>query len=195
MKEEAEIPMYAPAIHHHRWTRAQYEKMVEVGILGTDDSLELLDGHIVDMSPQESRHASVVEAVAESLRAVFGAGYRVREEKPLAMGEWSEPEPDIAVVRGERWGHLDAHPTSAELIVEVAGTSLAKDRGVKKAIYARCGIVEYWIVNLSDGVLEVYRDPESDDYASRSVLRAGDVVQPLVSTAGELSVADMLPPH
>ena len=195
MKEETESPMSAPAIHHHRWTRGQYEKMVEVGILDTDDSLELLDGHIVDMPPQESRHASVIRVVAKRLGAAFGDSYQISEEKPIALGDWSEPEPDIAVLKGGEWDFVDAHPASAELLVEVSDTSLSKDRGVKKAIYARAGIPEYWIVNLPDSVLEVYRDPSGDDYRSRTVLRAGDVVHTLVAAASALSVADLLPPR
>jgi len=195
MRREPELTMSAPALHHHRWTRGQFEKMVEVGLVGADDALELLDGHIVEMSPRESRHSSVVEAVAESLRAAFGEGYRAREEKPLDLGEWSRPEPDVAVVRGRRWDHLEAHPTSAALVVEVAETSLAKDRGVKHAIYARAGIPEYWIVNLPDRAVEVHRDPRDDRYRSCSVLREGDSAQPLEATATPLPIADLLPPR
>ncbi len=194
MKEGSETNMPAAAIQHHRWTRETYERMVEVGILGSDDALELLDGHIVDMSPQGSRHASIVEVVARRLATAFGSGYRVREEKPLALGDWSEPEPDIAVVQGREWDFVDAHPTTAALVVEVAESSLATDRGIKKSIYARAGIAEYWIVDVRGGVIEVYRDPVGNDYASRSVFGPGDILEPSAASGGALAVADLLPP-
>jgi Uma2 family endonuclease len=108
------------------------------------------------------------------------------------LGSVSEPEPDVAVVPGALEDYVDKHPTEALLVVEVADSSLAKDRAQKRLLYARHGIPEYWLVNLIDQHLEVYRDPASGDYKSKTTLERSDTLAPRFADA-DLSVADLIP--
>lgn len=179
-------------LKRHRFSRAQYEQMVDAGVFGTEDRLELLDGEIIDMAPQKSRHATAVRLLEEALRACFGIGHDIRSQLPLALDERSEPEPDIAVVPGSPRDYRDAHPTGAVLIIEVADTTLAYYRIHKLAAYARAGIPDYWILDLGNETLEVCRQPLGDTYAERRILKAADRVAPL-SGSGEFAVADILP--
>jgi Uma2 family endonuclease len=167
--------------------------MVDTGILGPDDRVELIEGEILTMSPEKSRHSAAVDLTADALRTAFPAGHSVRVQHPLALGQWSEPEPDVAVVVGTPRDYVDAHPASAVLVVEVADTSLLDDRGAKQRLYARAGIAEYWIVNLRDSVLEVYLQPEGDGYAWSERLSRDAVVAPVAAPAARIAVGDLLP--
>lgn len=177
----------------HRWTRQQYEDMVLQDIFPPGERVELIDGVIVDMSPQKSFHATAVCLVAETLRVIFSSGYNIRVQMPLALDDTSEPEPDVAVVPGKTRDYTHAHPTTAALIVEVADATLRLDRKTKQAVYARNGIAEYWIVNLKNNTLEVYREPQGDHYHSQAILQPGDTMQPLASPDHTIAVADLLP--
>lgn len=180
-----------------RWTRAEYEQLAEACVFRPDERVELLDGEILTMTPQKSLHSAAVYVISKHLDGLFGLGYLVRSQLPLALDPASEPEPDIAVVPGQPWDFRDAHPTTAELIVEVADTSLRFDRQ-KGPLYARAGIPEYWIVNLVDGILEVYREPVTMgtgwDYRLVKRLSGHDHVTPLAKPDAAISVADLLPP-
>jgi hypothetical protein len=113
----------------HRFSRAQYERMVEAGVFEPNDRLELLDGEIIDMAPQTSRHVTAVTLVGDTLRTIFGPGVTVRVQLPFSLDDHSEPEPDVAVVPGSPRDYRDAHPSRAFLVCEVADTTLAYDRG------------------------------------------------------------------
>ena len=176
-----------------RWTRERYDRAVEAGVFGPDDRLELIEGQLLAMNPQGSRHAAIVDQAGDVLRGVFGAGCRVRTQCPLVAGDDSEPEPDLAVVPGRARDYLDAHPTSALLVVEVSDDSLRRDRIIKQRLYARHGIPEYWILALPDARLEVYRDPTPDGYRTVLIRRAGETIAPLARPAAAVAVSDLLP--
>ncbi|MCY3844612.1 MAG: Uma2 family endonuclease [Acidobacteria bacterium] len=177
----------------YRWSREAYDRAVDAGVFGPDDRIELIDGEIVGMTPQGSRHAAAVIMVAKVVERAFGAGCHVRPRTPLAIGPDSEPEPDIAVVEGAPGDYLDAHPTTALLAVEVSDDSLRRDRTVKQRLYARHGLPEYWIVALPDARLEVHREPAADGYRSVRIYRRGDRVAPLARPGTEIAVDDLLP--
>ena len=183
----------AVANQPRRWSRDQYDRMVETGILGPDERVELIHKEILTMSPQKSGHATGVQLAGDALRAMFGRGFVVCTQLLLALGGESEPEPDVAVVAGSPRDFRDAHPATALLIVEVAEASLEFDRGAKRSLYAGAGIREYWIVALQTRQLEVYREPSGSDYRERQVLRANDSVAPLARPQLSLRVADLLP--
>jgi len=191
--------MSLSGVQVRRWTREEYEHLVARGVFRPGERAELIDGEILTMTPQGSAHATAVCLVEDALRAAFGPGYIVRAQLPLALDPTSEPEPDVAVVRGSPRDYRDAHPTTALLVIEVADTTLAFDRDWKGSLYARAGVADYWIVNLTDRLLEVYRDPApvaSAKYGCeyRSVQRLGpsDSVRPLASQA-LIAVRDLLP--
>jgi Uma2 family endonuclease len=180
--------------------RARYDRLIEAGIFGPEDRVELLDGLLVAHEPQGGRHATVVGLVRVALEKTFGNAYHVREEKPIALDEQSEPEPDIVVVPGRLRDYLAAHPSRPVLVVEVAETSLALDRVRKGRLYARAGIADYWVVNLIDDVLEVYRQPvrvlsghDVWKYDSVRLFRRNAVVAPLAAPRARIRVAALLP--
>jgi len=180
--------------------RVRYDRLVEAGIFGPEDRIELLDGLLVVREPQGGRHATVVALVRAALEKAFGRAYYVREEKPIALDERSEPEPDVVVVPGRPRDYLDGHPSRPVLIVEVADTSLALDRLRKGGLYARAGIADYWVVNLVDEMLEVYREPvraasgHGDwKYGSVRPHRRNTVVTPLAAPRARIRVAALLP--
>lgn len=183
-----------------RWTRAEYERMIDAGIFNPDERAELIGGEIIAVAPQKSLHATAVSLAHGTLERAFGPEYHVRVQLPLALDPDSEPEPDVAVVPGSPRDYLHAHPSRSPLVVEAADTTLALDRHVKGSLYARGGLADYWIVNLVERVLEVYRDPAPDPaapygWAYRTVDRLGPeaVVQPLAAPGTHIAVADLLP--
>ncbi len=139
---------------------AQYHAMVRAGVLDEDDPVELLEGCLVYKMPKNPPHSVVTQLVADTLRRLLPTGWHVLVQEPITLGD-SEPEPDIAVVRGALRDYLGRHPDPADLalVVEVADSTLRRDRGTKRRIYARAGIGCYWIVNLQERQLEVYTEP------------------------------------
>jgi Uma2 family endonuclease len=189
--------MEAVAPSHKRWTRAEYERLIDDGYFGPTEQCELVNGEILAVTPQKSRHATVVMLIHERLQPAFAPLANVRVQLPLALDPDSEPEPDIAVVPGAIRDYLDAQPTSAWLVVEVANTSLMFDRRTKGPLYARVGIPEYWIANLADNVLEIYREPieTATGWAYRLVqsYRPGEEIRPVMAPDAAVAVADLLP--
>jgi Uma2 family endonuclease len=183
----------SPAVAVRRFTREEYDRMVEVGLFGAEEHLELIDGEVVETSPQGSRHSTVVRLAEVAMTRVFGRGFDVRAQMPLALDERSEPEPDVAVVAGEIRDYLDAHPTRALLVIEVADSTLDFARGRKLALYARNGVPELWIINLIDNSVEIHRDPAGSAYRSLQVLTPGERVSPLAAPQGAVLIADLLP--
>ncbi len=192
--------MREAAIRTRRWTRLEYGRLVEAEILGPDDRIELLGGQMIVKEPQYSPHATGIQLVAQTLRRVFGPGWDVRAQLPVALDEESEPEPDVSVVLGDARDYRDAHPERPVLIVEVSLSRLAFDRDHKGSLYARAGIADYWIVDIPDRRLEVYREPVPDSaatfgwrYGRAYALGREDRISPLAAPAAQISVADLLP--
>jgi Uma2 family endonuclease len=185
-----------------RWTREEYHRAADAGLFRPEERLELLDGEIIARMTQNEPHASVAARAARLLAAVFGPDHHTRTHSPIILNGRSEPEPDVIVVPGTEFDYLSHHPGPADirLLVEVSDTTLRYDRGRKRIAYARAGILEYWIVNLPERQLEVYRDPSSSRFRSGVVYREEDAVAPLAAPsrggAGALAVrvADLLPP-
>jgi Uma2 family endonuclease len=185
--------MATATIETRRWTREEYERLVEQGFFHPEERIELVDGDIYEMTPQTSLHTTGVRAADMALRPIFAEGYDIRCQFPLALGLDSEPEPDIAVVPGTWENYVDSHPTSAVLIVEIADSSLLYDRKRKVPLYARAGIPEYWLVNLVKRCLEVFRNPQDGAYTVHRVLHDGDSIAPLARPEAAIPVASLLP--
>ena len=182
-----------------RWSRAEYERLVDLGVFRAEP-VELIGGQLIVAEPQNSPHATAVGAADDALRAVLPAGFIVRTQMPVALDEESAPEPDLAVVAGRRADYQVRHPARPVLVVEVSDSSLRFDREDKGSLYARARVPEYWIVNLIDRVVEVYRDPAPDAsaafrYRYRSVTRLAPpaTVVPLAFSGERVAVADLLP--
>ena len=183
-----------------RWTRREYERLIDHGFLDEDDPIELLDGLLLVKEPQHSLHRTAVLLAAKAVERAFGEGWFVQTQSPITLDDRSEPEPDVCVVRGSPRDYTDAHPTRPELIVEVALSGLGVARGRKASAYARGGIGDYWIVNLVDRALEVYRDPGSDPaapygwrYGAVERLSPAAAASLLALPAVRIAVSDLLP--
>lgn len=177
-----------------RWTVDAFMRLVTDGVLGPDDRVELLEGVIVSMAPQDVPHAKGVALVTQALSNAIGRGAHLRIQLPFHAGGHSLPEPDAAVIDGGPNDYHD-HPSAALLVVEVADTSLKHDRLTKRAIYAAANIPEYWIVNIPDDCVEVRRDPDPAGrrYASVTIARRGDTIELRKLPGVRISVGDLLP--
>ncbi|HEV8585012.1 MAG TPA: Uma2 family endonuclease [Methylomirabilota bacterium] len=192
--------MRAPAVRERRWTRKEYGGLIGIGFFDEDrpdNRVELIEGRMIVAEPQNTPHAIACELAAEALRAAFGAGWRVRMGLPIGLDPDSEPEPDVALIRGAPRDSLADHPSTAALVVEVADTRLRFDRAVKGRLYAGAGIADYWIVNLRERVVEVYREPvrgaRGARYSARHVTRSGETITPLAAPDARIAVDDLLP--
>jgi len=166
----------AMPLAHRRFTVDEYHRMAEAGILGEGDRVELLDGEIVLMSPVGTRHASTVARLIERLRDLAGSRATVWAQLPIRLNRYSEPEPDLALLRRREDFYADRHPGPQDvlLVVEVADSSRRADREQKIPLYARAGIADVWLVDLPRDVIEVYRDPAAGTYRSvETVARVG----------------------
>lgn len=159
-------------------TVTEYHQMVEAGILSEDDPIELLNGQLIKMSPVGSSHAACVEKIDELLKYLLRGKALVRSQNPITLSDLSEPEPDIAIVRKKDNYYADRHPIPEEvlLIIEVADSSLEKDRQAKLPLYAQAQIPQYWIVNLEKREIEAYDTPLNDQYRSRQLYLPGDEI-------------------
>lgn len=192
--------MSEAAVRTRRFTRLEYDRLVEQGFFRPDDRIELLAGRLVVKEPQDSAHATAVLLVLDALRGAVGTDVHVRPGTPVAMGRWSEPEPDVSVVPGAPRHYRSTHPAHPVLVVEVASSRLRFDRTRKAAVYARAGVPEYWIVDVVGRALEVRREPERvagrrPRWGYRSVERLGpdDTVTPLAAPGARIGVGELLP--
>jgi Uma2 family endonuclease len=172
-----------------------YFELVKQGSLQPDDQVELLDGTIVAEPPRDPEHAASTSQIDRVLRGVIGRRAAIRVQLPLVLGPYSAPEPDVAVVPGDEADYSRSHPATALLVVEVAGTTLPKDRLSKSRIYASAGICEYWLVNLQDDCVEVFRQPTpaAHCYSATLVADRGDRLSLVAFPDANVAVADLLP--
>jgi Uma2 family endonuclease len=168
--------------------RREYDRLVDLGWFA-DEPIELLRGVLVTMSPQGRPHASAISFFNEQLVLQLGGRHEVRPQLPFAADDWSEPEPDFAVVRKDP--SLRDHPSEALLVVEIAASSITIDRGLKRTIYAEVGIPEYWIVDVNGRTVEVHTQPDGGRYSRVQTLRDGDVLRPTLLPEVMIRVAEM----
>lgn len=156
-----------------RFTVDEYERMAAIGILTEDDRVELIEGEIVQMTPIGSAHAACVRRLDRLLHQQVGDTALISVQNPIRLGDTSEPEPDLALLRPREDDYAQAHPTAAAvlLVIEVADTSRDHDRDVKLPLYAQALIPEVWLVDLPGEEIERYTEPRAGSY--RRVERAG----------------------
>ncbi|MEQ9234533.1 Uma2 family endonuclease [Coleofasciculus sp. E2-BRE-01] len=164
------------AITTAKWTIDEYHRMIAAGIL-EDRRVELLQGEIIEMSPEGEPHAYFSSEAGEYLMRRLSDRAMVRLAKPITLPNNSEPEPDIAIVQRLGREYLEHHPYPDNIfwLIEYSESSLEKDLEIKRKIYAQVGISEYWVINLKRRQLIVFRDPQDGEYASRSTLTGGRI--------------------
>jgi Uma2 family endonuclease len=183
-----------------RFTVDEYHRMIEWGFFAEDDGFELLEGYIVAKMPRNPLHDAALVVSERSLQGLLRGGWHVRPQCALTLLD-SEPEPDLAVVRGRPEDYTLRHPGPGDVavVVEVANTTLAEDRQTKASLYARAGIPVYWIVNVVDNRVEVYSGPSgpvaSPGYAQRQDFAVGQSLPLFVGgiDLGPLPVRNLIP--
>ncbi len=180
-----------------RWTQKEYYKMLELGFF-EGKRVELIEGEIIEMAPMKSPHATSVSLLSRELRKFFDKGFVVRSQLPLSFSKINEPEPDIAIVKGDIRDYAKAHPKEAELVVEVSDSTLSYDRNSKSRLYAKNKIQDYWILDVNGRRLEVYRKPKKDKklefiYSEITIYTEEDTVSPLANPKAKIKIADILP--
>lgn len=177
------------------WTVQDYYRMSKAGVLKPDERTELIDGKIFLMAAKNPPHSAITKTAADYLRNLLREKADVRIQEPVHLGDRSEPEPDIALVRIEPRNYIERHPIPSEifLIIEVADTTLNFDRKVKAAIYARSGIADYWIVDVNGERVFVFRRPDSEKYLEKTVFEKNGVLNPLAFPETAIDFCRFLP--
>ncbi len=187
--------MAQPLVVRRKFTVEEYHRLAEAGILGEDDRVELIEGEIVEMSPIGPRHAGAVNRIRYYLTPIEASGRAlINVQNPIRLGDFGEPEPDIALLRPQPDFYATGHPGPEDvlLVVEVAETSAGYDRQVKVPLYARWGIPEAWLVDLEQDRMEVYRGPSPDGYREVQVVARGEQIAPAAFPEAKLRVDDLL---
>lgn len=181
-------------IERWRFTVDEYYRMFETGVLPEDARVELINGDVLKMPPIGSHHNGAVDGFTEVLPELLGRRASIRIQGSLRVGVHGGPQPDVLVLRRRDDRYRTANPSAADvlLVVEVSESTLNHDRNVKGPMYAAAGILDYWIVNLVDRHIEVYRDPSPDGYTSIEVKQRGDSIQLLAFPDVSIAVTNIL---
>lgn len=186
----------APGPRTVPWTVPDFHRACEMKFWGDGKRMILIRGEVMELGPMNPLHATGVDLVNEALRVVF-PGWRVRVQTPLVLGQATDPIPDLSIFRGGSRDFLATHPATAALVVEVADSSLYFDMTTKAELYAKAGIPDYWILDLEQRRLLVYRDPapvpEGAAYRTQLAFKAGDTIAPLAKPDAVIAVAELLP--
>ncbi len=172
-----------------RWfTVDEYYRMAQAGILTENDRVELIEGEVIEMSPIGSRHAACVKRLNTLLNRLVGQQMIVSVQDPIYIDEFSEPEPDIALLRFREDFYVGSHPTASDvlLIIEVADTSVEYDRKKKLPLYAQAGVPEVWLANLPEDRFEIHAQPQNGKYQSVLIVRRGEFITS--QTIADLSI-------
>lgn len=180
-----------------RFNVDEYYRMADAGIFAPGERVELIDGEIVRMEPIGSLHASCVTRLMRILMMGLAEKCDVRVQCPVRLGDFSEPEPDIAVVRSRSDDYAEGHPMPADvlLIVEVAHSTVDFDRELKARLYAEARVTEYWVVSLPEERIEVFREPHEGRYHKISAHRRDEVLHAMAFPEIDLPVSEVLPPR
>jgi Uma2 family endonuclease len=182
-----------------RWTKEEYHKMAELGMF-EGRRAEFLEGEIIETPAMISPHAASLTLADNELRKVFTKDFVTRNQMPLNFGEDFETVPDLAVVKGTARDYFQEHPKTAELVIEISDTTLSYDRNRKASLYAKFGIQDYWVLNLKNRTLEIYRRPAEDEntfygfgYGEKITFDETQEISPLAAPEAKIKVADLLP--
>jgi Uma2 family endonuclease len=178
------------------WTVAEYHRMAEAGIFGVDERVELLAGNIIWMIAKGTAHRSAVGRTDKLLQNRLGNRAWVSIQDPITLNEQSEPEPDIAVVKVDPLDYADHHPAPSEvyLIIEVANSSLQLDCETKAKAYSQAGITDYWVLDVVNRQLHVFREPTQTGYKNIVILAEDATISPLAFPDVQILISEMLPP-
>lgn len=179
-----------------RWTVRDYHQMSEIGLLDPHERTELIAGQITLMAAKGTLHVTSLYLLINTMRDKLGNSVLIRTQDPIQLDDLSEPEPDLAIVRGTVLDYADRHPRSSDvyLIVEVADRTLKYDCETKDQLYALAGILDYWVLDVKNRQLHIFRDPTPTGYTSHLILTEPNQATPLAFSDCEIILTSILPP-
>jgi Uma2 family endonuclease len=159
----------------------EFHKMLSVGIFSEDDRLELIEGEIIEMTPISSRHAYYVDKITRIFFQKLSDKVGIRIQNPIKLGKYSEPQPDIALVKLplEKYQFQHPEPEDIYLVIEVSDTSYDYDKNIKIPLYGKYGIKESWLIDINKNRIEVFRNPFKEGYKSCNIFCAKEELSPL----------------
>ena len=180
-----------------RWSVDEYHCMSKLGLLNSNERTELIAGHITIMAAKGTPHVTSLHLLANVIRDHLGNTALVRTQDPIQLDDFSEPEPDLVIVQGNVLDYVEQHPRPDQvyLVVEVADSTLKQDCEVKDKVYAQAGITDYWVLDLPNRQLHVFRDPTPDGYTHHLILKEPNQVSPLAFSEMAIALSPILPPN
>jgi Uma2 family endonuclease len=177
------------------WNVDEYHRMLATGIIAADERVELIAGQVMPMSAKNPPHAATTLCASDYLKRLLAEVALVRVQDPIQLSQYSEPEPDIAIVRIDPRKYIDHHPTSQEvfLLVEVADTTLEADRRQKAPLYAQAGITEYWILDVNKFQVYVFREPSGGTYKQEFILGENATLSLIAFPEMEVEISQLFP--
>jgi Uma2 family endonuclease len=184
----------ADNLPQRRWSVDEYHRMIAAGILTARDRVELLDGQIIEMAPQEPPHAATTSSFGNDFVFLFAGKAWVRQQLPITIAPNSEPEPDIAVVRIDPNRYRDRHPVAEDiyLLIEVSDSTLNYDRQRKAKVYAQAKILEYWVIDVNQRQVFVFREPQGGIYQIEQVLQVDAAIAPVAFPDVMIELSNLL---
>jgi len=191
-----DFPMSLESTSLKRWTVKDYHRMGELGILDSNERTELIAGQIILMAAKGTPHVTALQLLANALRDQVSSAALIRTQDPIQLDDFSEPEPDLVVAQGTVLDYADRHPQPDQiyLVVEVADSTLRQDCNLKDKLYAKAGITDYWVLDLKNRQLQVFRTPVPTGYTSHLILTEPNQISPLAFPHFSLSLGSILPP-
>uniref|UniRef100_B8HT44 Putative restriction endonuclease domain-containing protein n=1 Tax=Cyanothece sp. (strain PCC 7425 / ATCC 29141) TaxID=395961 RepID=B8HT44_CYAP4 len=183
------------AVNLHRLTVQDYHRMIEAGILTPEQHIELLDGLLIQMVAKGTPHRATISRIGEQLRLRLQDRALICYQDPVQLDDYSEPEPDISILKPDPLFYEEHHPRPADVfwLIEVADTTLKYDCETKAFYYARSGITELWVVDLKGRKFHIYRFPGAEGYSSETILAEDQCIAPLAFPDCQLLIRDLLP--
>ena len=178
------------------WTVEEYHQIGETSIFGAEQRTELITGKIVLMTAKGTPHVISLQLVASSLQSQLNNAALVRTQDPIELDDFSEPEPDLAIVKGKILDYANRHPRPEDvsLVVEIADSTLKKDCEVKDKLYARSNIADYWVVDVKNRQVHIFRNPTPTGYTSHLILSEPETVSPLAFPSIVIPISSILQP-
>lgn len=192
--QEKHAPIKFTGIKTRPISVREYDRMIEIGLFDEDERIELLNGEIVEILPKGTKHSSANDKATRFFYRMIGDGAVIRNQNPVILNNFSEPEADIVLAKPDEDDYAERHPTPEDilLVMEISDTTLAYDRDVKSVFYARAGISQYLLLNLIDETVEDYREPAADGYGYKKTYRRGDVFNLVEFPEIEIKIDEIL---
>ncbi len=185
----------SPVLERKTFTSDEVHRMMEIGILPEESGWELINGEIIHRMTIGSKHVGAIIRFTKLLEKLIGEEVLVSTQNPIKINQRNEPEPDIAILKMREDFYSENLPTPSDvlLVIEISYSTIRFDKEIKKQIYAKAGIAEYWLVNLEENTLETYSKPKGENYFEMKVYERGEIISSKHIEKLKLNVSDIIP--